>query len=160
MSRKSINSASNQLFPICNLVFAEVGRKMPNYICWECEPPKTYKHWDSLRRHRKLKHLARDAPRVNVGFGNVTCNLCGQVFASQRDLERHIRINRKNCYKQVEQYDCLYCTKIFPKVEELDEHIKIHYLTPENLAPHKSNIIFHHPFTMIVAGPTRSGKIT
>ena len=45
-------------------------------------------------------------------------------------------------------------------MEELDEHIKIHYLTPENLAPHKSNTIFHHPFTMIVAGPTRSGKTT
>ena len=43
----------------------------------------------------------------------------------------------------------------------LDDHYsKEHKMKENDLSQCTSSVIFHHPFTMIVAGPTRSGKTT
>ena len=95
----------------------------------------------------------------NDGFRNVMCNVCGQVFGSRNYLETHIR--RENHVQIIdhEKHDCMYCFKLFSTHRELDNHIReMHSLTEKRLEPHRSEMVFKHPFTMIVAGPTRSGK--
>ena len=134
---------------------------MSSYECSQCG--KYYAYQDSLKRHIKAKH-SRDR-RDEIGsvgsktknrFGNVTCDKCGQVFESQKHLVTHIRYTN---HIQFEQYPCMYCVKVFPTQEALENHFyHIHSFSKGRIAHHKSNITYHHPFTMIVAGPTRSGK--
>ena len=51
--------------------------------------------------------------------------------------------------------------KVFQTQGALDIHFnQTHKITEEDLAQCTSKIVFNHPFTMIVAGPTRSGKTT
>ena len=53
---------------------------------------------DSLKRHMRTKHPTDESEekaikrsKENDGFRNVKCNICGQVFGSQKQLETHIR---------------------------------------------------------------------
>ena len=53
---------------------------------------------DSLKRHMRTKHSTDESEekaikisKENDGFLNVICNICGQVFGSQKHLETHIR---------------------------------------------------------------------
>ena len=90
------------------------------------------------------------------GFEHFSCDKYGQRFANQESLERHI-IHKK--HSQFEQYECLYCVKVFPTQDALDNHFhQIHAITKKHSTQCTSRITYTHPFTMIVAGPTRSGK--
>ena len=58
-----------------------------------------------------------------------------------------------------EKHDCMYCFKLLFTPRELDTHIReMHSFTEKHLEPHRSKMVFSHPFAMIVAGQTRSGK--
>ena len=160
---------------------------MPLYTCQICG--KSYTRRDALTRHMNVKHpkYAKDGydsddeddlddkdevkdidngqldndnvkktKRYDV-FGQLRCHKCGQIFGSQELLEHHLR--KKN--HGFEQFPCAYCTRVFPTQKMLDDHYsKEHKIKEKDLVQCKSSVIFHHPFTMIVAGPTRSGKTT
>ena len=137
---------------------------MPPHTCGKCL--KSYIYYDSLKRHMRTKHPTEENEEnlikrstENDGFRNVMCNVCGQVFGSRKYLDTHIR--RENHVQIIdhEKHDCMYCFKLFSTPRELDNHIReMHSLTEKRLEPHRSKMVFKHPFTMIVAGPTRSGK--
>ena len=96
-------------------------------------------------------------------FGHFNCHKCGQEFGTRESLERHImqkERNKKN-HSLFEQFECVHCVKVFPTQEALDNHVhQMHQIRQKDLEICKSTITFKHPFTMIVAGPTRSGKTT
>ena len=53
----------------------------------------------------------------------------------------------------------MYCFMLLSTPRELDTHIReMHSFIEKHLEPHRSKMVFSHPFTMIVAGPTRPGK--
>ena len=159
---------------------------MASYKCWKCGNLYDYKQ--SLARHMKLKHSKDDdaydgdtdddnddddskdikkESNANLskrydGFGYFSCHKCGQLFANQESLERHIMLKgTKKNHSLFEQYECMHCVKVFPTQNALDIHFnQTHKITEKDLAQCTSKIVFNHPFTMIVAGPTRSGKTT
>ena len=47
-----------------------------------------------------------------------------------------------------------------PKKTKRYDTLSQHKIKDKDLLQCTSSVIFHHPFTMIVAGPTRSGKTT
>ena len=68
---------------------------MPPYTCGICL--KSYMYNDSLKRHMRTKHSTDESgekviekvikrSKENDGFRKVTCNICGQVFGSQKHL--------------------------------------------------------------------------
>ena len=72
--------------------------------------------------------------KENDGFRNVTCNICGQVFGSQKHLETHIRHKNHVQLEDHEKHDCMYCFKLFSTPRELDIHIReMHSFTEKNL---------------------------
>ena len=96
------------------------------------------------------------------GFGYFSCHKCGQLFANQESLKRHIMLKgTKKNHSLFEQYECMHCVNVFPTQRALDILFnQTHKITEKDLAQCTSKVVFKHPFTMIVAGPTRSGKTT
>ena len=140
---------------------------MPPFTCWICG--KIFSRKDNMERHKAAKHSVKEEnededertykkSKLHVGLGHVECNKCGQVFGSQSHLDVHIR--HKN-HIQFEQFPCMYCEKVFPTQDGRDNHLhQRHSITKEDMLHHQSKIIFNAPFTMTVAGPSRSGKTT
>ena len=63
--------------------------------------------------------------------------------------------------KIIAQFECMHCVKVFPTQEALDNQVhQMHEIRQNGLEQCISTIDFKHPFKMIVAGPTRSGKTT
>ena len=148
---------------------------MPPYTCQICR--KSYTRHDSLSRHMKARHSEKEdddyeqrdeesdvktTKRYDF-LGHFNCHKCGQEFGTRESLERHImqkERNKKN-HSLFEQFECVHCVKVFPTQEALDNHVhQMHQIRQKDLEICKSTITFKHPFTMIVAGPTRSGKTT
>ena len=95
--------------------------------------------------------------KENDGYRNTICNICGQVFGSQKNLETHIRHKYHVQLEDHEKHDCMYCFKLFSTPREFDTHVReMHSFTEKHLKPHRNKMVFSHPFTIIVAGPTRS----
>ena len=64
-------------------------------------------------------------------------------------------------HSSFEQYECMYCVTVIPSQDALGNYFyQIHTITKKGSTQCTSTITFTHPFTMIVAGPTRSGKTT
>ena len=155
---------------------------MPLYICQICG--NSYTRRDSLTRHMNTRHPkdAKDGydsdydddddddsddkdnvkdvdngqldndnvkktKRYDV-FGQLRCHKCVQIFGSQELLEHHLR--KKN--HGFEQFPCRLCMGAFPTKKALDIHFQEKHTTCT------STIVFQHPSTMAVAGPTWSGK--
>ena len=137
---------------------------MPPHTCGICL--KSYIYYDSLKRHMRTKHPTNEneekvikRSKANDGFRNVMCNICGQLFGSPKHLKTHVRPTNHVQIEDQEKHSCMYCFKLFSTPRELDNHIReMHSLKEKHLEPHRSKMVFTHPFTMIVAGPTRSGK--
>ena len=95
-----------------------------------------------------------------------TCLKCGRMFHSQQFLDKHIK---EKGYKQEYPVECFVCKKLFSTQDELHMHVDREHSPPCHAAQQlpgtvSDNIIgrqlkFEHPFSMIVAGPSRSGKI-
>ena len=64
------------------------------------------------------------------------------------------RETRKN-HSLFEQFECVHCVRVLPTKED-----QMHQIRQKDLKQCNSIITFKHPFTMIAAGPTRSGKTT
>ena len=100
-SQKGINREVNQQLVIYISTIFEERHKMPPYTSGICL--KSYMYNDSLKRHMRTKHSTDESGEKikkrkvikrsteNDGFRNVICNICGQVFGSQKHLETHIR---------------------------------------------------------------------
>ena len=151
--------------------------KMSSPTCPECG--KVFSRYDVLQRHRRTKHPVKiysddDAedsddegaednytPKITKRYDDlnqVSCAACGQLFGSQEHLDHHLRKKKKH---RLNQFPCMHCTRVFSSQKELDDHFsKEHKIKEKDLLQCTSSVIFHHPFTMIVAGPTRSGKTT
>ena len=125
---------------------------MPPYTCGIYL--KSYMYNDSLKRHMRTKHSTDERGEKikkrkvikrsteNDGFRNVICNICGQVFGSQKNSETHIRHKNHDQLEDHEKHDCMYCFKIFSKPRELDIHMReMHSFTEKHLEPHRSKMV-------------------
>ena len=77
---------------------------------------------ESGEKIKKRKVIKRST--VNDGFRDVICNICGEVFGSQKHLETHIRHKNHVQFEDPEKHDCMYCFKLFSTPRELDIHIR------------------------------------
>ena len=146
-----------------------------SYQCPTCGKKYEYRH--TLARHVKSKHKSV----LSINPANVTplntrekdytslmsynCSKCGQMFASQRFLDDHIK---EKGHKQIYLVECFVCLKPFSSKDDLNTHIDQEHPpichTAQRLPGTVSEDIvcrrltFEHPFSMIVACPSRSGK--
>ena len=151
--------------------------KMSSPTCSKCG--KVFSRYDVLQRHMRIIHPVKNyndddedsddegaednyTPKTIKRYDAlnqlVSCGFCGQRFGSQERLDDHLRRKKKHRFNQ---FPCTYCTRVFPTEEMLKDHYSIeNEINEKNVLKCTSSVIFHHPFTMIVAGPTRSGKTT
>ena len=145
------------------------------YKCPTCSKKYEYRH--KLAEHMKGKH--KDVLHVDPAIANpsnkrikdstalisYSCLKCGRMFSSQQFLDIHIK---SKGHKQVYPIECFICLKLFSSKDELNAHI-LQSHPPTCHVAHQlpgtvsENIIcrrmeFEHPFSMIVVGPSRSGK--
>ena len=155
---------------------------MSSFECSTCNKSYTFKA--NLKRHMKKDHTEK---RVNPEIVNpeeikifnkreeswpllnsYTYYKCGQVFTNELALDKHngdVHANKK--YK----HECFVCLKPFYTKRELDMHVQsIHpppavsnasEMFPGMVAANEeicTPFIFEHPFSMIIVGPSRSGK--
>ena len=95
-AQKGINREANQQLVIhISTIFGET-HKMPPHTSGICL--KSHIYYDSLKRHMRTKHPTDESEekaiirsKENDRFRIFICNICGQVFGSQKHLETHIR---------------------------------------------------------------------
>lgn len=106
------------------------------YQCKICQK------WFSKRYYLKMHE------NLHLGFKSHKCNVCGKVYTSQGNLDRHIRVSHKNDRR----YKCDKCDKAFSQLTILRQHQAVHtterkyscdiciksFKTPEYLALHKA----------------------
>ncbi len=146
-----------------------------SHQCTICGKKYEYKH--TLARHMKVKHksvLHVDPANVKplnawvkdaTALISYTCLKCGQMFPSQQFLDDHIK---EKGHKQEYPVECFVCKKLFPTQDELKVHVDQEHSPPCHAAQQLPGTVsedivckqlkFAHPFSMIVAGPSRSGK--
>ena len=81
-------------------------------------------------------------------------------FLEVNNIQR-LTLDVKNMFKLKTLKNMIACIvlKLFSTPRELHTYIRELYSFTENhLEPHQIKMIFNHPFTTIVAGPTRFGK--
>ena len=103
---------------------------------------------DNLKKHKDRKHSNFDTSLHHVEARQPIADL---LIDDQHNDE----------VKAKDRTRCVYCVKVFPTQEALDNHVhQMHQIRQKDLEQCTSTVTFKHPFTMIVAGPTRSGKTT
>ena len=138
---------------------------------------KSYTRHDALKRHIKARQ-SKTMMTMNRRLNRVTSislkdmmpldisiviNVGKYLFGTRESLERHIMQKERSKQNQslFEQFKCMYGVRVFPKQETLDNHIhKMHQMRQKDLEQRTSTITFNQPFTITVAGRTRSGKTT
>ena len=128
------------------------------FTCEDCD--KTYSWKDSLIRHRKTAHNDKKTLKE--------CFKCDSVFKSDAELFKHVQENhgyhdgvrgvhvppvskavaksKKRANRKRSREESNFITDEFKKVSDRVDITK------------KSSFKFKHPFCMMVAGPSRSGK--
>ena len=148
---------------ICNMDSEE-------FTCPICK--KVYAHRSNLRQHIKRKHAGERMNPDNIFVSNekvenipskiIKCPKCEFILPHDDAVNMHMMSNHKITPFR---HKCFVCLKPFYTNLELQKHIE-HVHPPSNseefpsmLANTDSNsFVFDHPFSMIVAGPSRSGK--
>ena len=149
---------------------------MNSFDCNLCNSSYTLNH--NLQRHMKKKHPERvNLEKIQISNQKVetmsllvpyTCFKCGKVFANQHGLNKHLETEHTS---KSYTYQCFVCLKPFYSKTELDYHVKNLHPPPafsdaSDMFPGMlrtneevcNQFVFEHPFSMIVAGPSRSGK--
>ena len=139
------------------------------YACPICD--KKYIRKDILRRHIKAKHkrASIDPSKVfisnekveNISMKTIKCPKCDFILPHENAVDAHVTSSHQITPFR---HKCFVCLKPFFTNIELQKHIKlVHYTEDnefstmvENAA--SNNFTFTHPFSMIVAGPSRCGK--
>ena len=143
------------------------------FACQICN--KKYSLNVNLRRHMKTKHPKQriDPSKIklstekmfNIPSKMVKCPKCDYTLGHENYLKQHTAEYHSNkTYKHV----CFICLKPFYTKSMLINHINVVHTSTANsgIDPYpKMNsegtpkpFVFEHPFSMIVAGPSRSGK--
>ena len=141
------------------------------YECPICS--KVYSKKFELRQHIKRKHAREGINPNNVFISNekvenlfakiIKCPKCDFILPHENAVDAHIN----NSHKITPfRYKCFICLKPFHLNIDLKNHIKLVHspnsgdnefpTMHENAA--SNSFKFKHPFSMIVAGPSRSGK--
>ena len=143
------------------------------FTCPFCRKVVTNK--SNLRRHIKLKHKRERVDPSKIIVSNekieylptktIKCPKCEFIMPHEDHKKMHMEMNHQS---KAFKNKCFSCLKPFYSNWELKRHIKLmHTLSEEdnnNFFPAMVNdtdfkpFIFEHPFSMIVAGPSRCGK--
>ncbi len=170
--QKGINRTQEQKYQSVDFNIITVNMSHQCTICG-----KKYEYRHTLARHMKVKHkslLHVDPSNVKplnawvkdaTALISFTCLKCGQMFPSQQFLDNHIK---EMGHKQEYPVECIVCRKLFPTQDELTVHVAQEHSPPCHAAQQLPGTVsedivckqlkFAHPFSMIVAGPSRSGK--
>ena len=151
----------------------ESGTDIEEFTCQICGKGITNKF--NLRRHMKLKHPRERVDPTKIIVSNekieylptktIKCPKCEFIMPHEDHIEKHMEMNHQGkSYK----YKCFSCLKPFYSNSELKNHINLmHTSRKEDRTESFSTMvndtdfdpfIFEHPFSMIVAGPSRCGK--
>ena len=139
------------------------------FTCPICS--KIYVEKANLRQHIKRKHKGARVNPDNIFISNekieytpskmIKCPKCEFILPHDDAVNMHMNSNHKiTPYR----HKCFVCLKPFYTNLELQKHIDhVHTSngekSPTMVANTASNsFVFGHPFSMIVAGPSRSGK--
>ena len=141
------------------------------YACPICS--KVFYETFHLRRHIKRKHAGERVNPDNISVSNekvenlpnkiFKCPKCDFTMPHENFLDAHLDSRHK---VRPFQHKCFVCLKPFYSNIDLQNHVKlVHSFNSEDnefptlLENTASNsFIFQHPFSMIVAGPSRCGK--
>lgn len=142
------------------------------FKCQLC--PKTYRYKSDLRRHVKAMHkrASIDPSKIVVSDEKIEylpskilkCPKCEFVLPNEDAVGTHLSTSHTSTPYR---HTCFVCLKPFYTNAELQKHMQfVHAAASANSkdddvdfpAIVKGNFIFNHPFSMIVAGPSRCGK--
>ena len=139
------------------------------FTCPICSKVYAEKSW--LRQHIKRKHAGERINPDKIFISNEKveylpskirkCPKCEFILPHDDAVNMHMTSNHKSI---AFRHKCFVCLKPFYTSLELQKHMDhVHASISENLptmvADTASNsFVFGHPFSMIVAGPSRSGK--
>ena len=139
------------------------------YTCPICD--KKYIRKEILRRHIKAKHkrASIDPSKVfisnekveNLSMKTIKCPKCDFILPHENAVDAHITGSHQITPFR---HKCFVCLKPFFTNIELQKHIKLVHYTEDNEFStmvenaESNNFTFTHPFSMIVAGPSRCGK--
>ena len=141
------------------------------YACPICD--KVYSVKFALRQHIKRKHAGKRINPNNIFVSNekvenlpnkiIKCPKCDFTLPHENSVNAHINSSHKI---SPFRHKCFVCLKPFYSKIDLQNHVKlVHSFSgevnefPTMLENSASNsFIFSHPFSMIVAGPSRCGK--
>ena len=148
---------------ICNMDSEE-------FTCPICS--KTYANGSNLRQHIKRKHARERINPDKIFISNekvenipsniIKCPKCEFILPHDNAVNMHMNTNHKSIPFR---HKCFVCLKPFYTNLELQKHID-HVHPPSNNEEFPSMVtntasnsfVFGHPFSMIVAGPSKSGK--
>ena len=143
------------------------------YGCQICG--KKYSLHTNLRRHMKSKHPRKRIDPTRIQLSNekmynipskiIKCPRCDYTVGDEKNLTQHtVEFHDNKTYK----HTCFICLKPFYSKSTLLDHIKlvhtraannnINMYPNMNVDEKRKQFVFAHPFSMIVAGPSRSGK--
>ena len=135
------------------------------FRCQICS--KHLRDFYNLRRHMKNKHkrASIDPSKIIVSNEKVEhvpskirrCPKCEFVLPNDTAVNTHLASSHKN---MPFKHKCFICQKPFFTSAELQKHTTLVHsnMDEEFSSIVKDTFIFKHPFSMIVSGPSRSGK--
>ena len=141
------------------------------YACPICS--KVFSETFDLRHHIKRKHTGERINPSNIFVSNekvenlpnkiIKCPKCDFTMPHENSVDAHINSNHK---MSPFRHKCFVCLKPFYTKIDLQNHVKLvhSFNSEDNEFPtmHENaasnSFIFLHPFSMIVAGPSRCGK--
>lgn len=141
------------------------------FKCQHCR--KTYTYKSDLRRHVKARHkrASIDPTKIVVSDEKIEylpskilkCPKCEFVLPNEDAVGTHLSTSHTS---SPYRHTCFVCLKPFYSNAELQKHMQLVHAASASSKDDdvdfppivKGNFIFNHPFSLIVAGPSRCGK--
>ena len=138
------------------------------FKCQHCRKSYTYK--SDLRRHTKVMHKRASVDPSKIVISDekidylpskiVKCPKCEFILPDEAAVDAHASTSHKS---SPYRHTCFVCLKPFYTSAELHKHMRLVHDASDSKDEEfpeivKGDFVFKHPFSMIVAGPSRCGK--